>query len=286
MFQPYLLFIIMQHVDLSRVLLLYRIEVLDVILNRPNNIVLKVVLFFTYAHLVPTRLLTQRLLRNLKLCARVPKLLTVCSIFYIQNVYFFPIRKYESWLWSDMDERNIDFSHSSRSLRVPKDASRRISLMNSEAKEKDPLTSGSGNSERDLHWKRILGYPPHASGASFPSSPSLPMLPRTSESKRSAPAPIRSSQTRNTHSASLSRGAHLHTELEFEQPSRLSRAQPPKPFACELCFRKFERRGHLKVGLLFSSHVHHDWKLFMAVFDLLNSTECSEYSHCCIVWFV
>lgn len=147
-----------------------------------------------------------------------------------------------------MEGRSTENSHSSKSLRVPKESARRLSLLNSGNKEIESLSSTSGNSDRDLHWQRILGHPPHASNPLYSTSPSLPILPRTSESKRSAPGPLRSSQSRASNLAPASRETHLHTQLELEQPSRASRSQPPKPFACELCFRKFERKGHLKVS--------------------------------------
>lgn len=170
-----------------------------------------------------------------------------------------------------MEQRSTESSHSSRCLKAPKDVSRRLSLLKSESRGTDPLSTSSGNSERDLHWQRILGHPPHASNAVYSVSPSLPILPRVSESKRSAPGPLRSPQSRAANLPSASKGIQLHTQLELEQSSRASRTQPPKPFACDLCFRKFERKGHLKVG--FPLKIFNQTNCILKCFDLLNQMD-------------
>lgn len=180
----------------------------------------------------------------------LPAYLQVLKPIHSLEIIKFELSRLSSRRKGIMEERNTDISRSSRCLKAPKDVSRRLSLLNSESRGKDPLSTSSGNSERDLHWQRILGHSPHASNALYSVSPSLPILPRVLESKRSAPGPLRSPQSRAANLPSASKGIQLHTQLELEQSSRSSRTQPPKPFACDLCFRKFERKGHLKVGFL------------------------------------
>lgn len=106
-------------------------------------------------------------------------------------------------------------------------------------------SSLSGETDRDRHWKTILGHTPHLP-QSCPSS-SFRMKPKQYSSKNAVVS------VRSNHSDSLSSTPQTelrvpsHTSLEFvPHPASPSNA-PHKPFSCDHCDRRFERRGHLKV---------------------------------------
>lgn len=150
--------------------------------------------------------------------------------------------------WCKTMENSVpEYGHSSRGVRPSREINRRVSNMDVDINGNTTNLSTTGSNERDLHWKTILGYPPHSTSSSISASASFQILPKASESKRTAPGPLRSSQSRNMHTPQFSRVSPSHTQLDFEKQPRVPRVQPPKPFACDLCLKRFERRGHLKV---------------------------------------
>lgn len=118
-------------------------------------------------------------------------------------------------------------------------------------RQKSPDTSTSGDSDRDRHWRTILGHPPHTPSSSVRSGGNHPR-PAT-EQRRGLPTPLRSPRSRSNATVPgglpppvRRRPADGLTDSSGRLPAR---AQPARPFACDQCVRRFERRGHLKVSL-------------------------------------
>lgn len=141
-------------------------------------------------------------------------------------------------------------------LRSPKNTARRTSHI---PPHLSPSTtpSSSGDSDRDRHWNTILNHPPHTTDPPASQTHSLPLLTRHPAPRRTV-APLRSPQSRPVTNTSP-RHRHQSQTMSVDKfvpppgggggpPHQLHNSTPLKPFACDQCPRRFERKGHLKVG--------------------------------------
>lgn len=147
-----------------------------------------------------------------------------------------------------MQDQKSTSLNSSRNVRSSRETSRRNSYLGpSTSSDRRPISSmTSGDSDRDRHWNTVLGPSPHSNITEAVSSSSLSMLPKLSSSRHSI-TPVRSSQTRKSSVLPSSRRTPTQTSLDFGPQPRTPRTPPPKPFACDKCSHRFERKGHLKV---------------------------------------
>lgn len=139
------------------------------------------------------------------------------------------------------------------SLRDMREKSRLSSRMqgNRGHEEHSLRRSSDDDVGRDQYWTTILGYRPHTprygdqKGAHGVSA----HMRTASESRRSPAQPLRSSHSRPSASGQDSKGSNYGTQAGHSS-SQPSSSLAAKPFLCDQCPRRFERRGHLKVSLL------------------------------------
>lgn len=112
-------------------------------------------------------------------------------------------------------------------------------------------TSTSGNSERDRHWRTILGHPPHMTSSTGLSTGHQPG--QVAEHRRGLQTTLWIPRSRSNASELAGLPPLVRrrpVDALVDSSMRLpSREQPLRPFACDQCVRRFERRGHLKVSL-------------------------------------
>lgn len=137
---------------------------------------------------------------------------------------------------------------SSRMLRASRDPNRRNSH-NAMALNDDRPTGTSqesSESDRDRHWNTILGQTPGQTEQAS-SSQTFSNSSRPGHSRHTI-APLRSPHSRVPSSSRTPRRASTQTSTDLGSAARPSRSPTTKPFACDQCVRRFERKGHLKVS--------------------------------------
>lgn len=150
-------------------------------------------------------------------------------------------------------------SSSSARLRPQTESTRRTSNLSAILSDDLRLsnTSTSIESDRDRHWNTILGHPPHSSVSDFNTQTTFTsddrslaslrtVLPPKSPHYRSSTKSKATSVLTNTPGSSSKR-SHIQTSTDNPSSTRQQKTTPPKPFACDQCGRRFERKGHLKV---------------------------------------
>lgn len=137
----------------------------------------------------------------------------------------------------------------SRTLHAPSSQSRRSSRIHSTLSKVETTTSPTTlPTDRERHWSIILNTDPNPQDrvTSPPSATSSERgTVRSSSHSQQRLSRIRSPATAK-FSSSKRRASSAHQVLE---PPRNTRSPPPKPFRCDQCVRRFERRGHLEVRI-------------------------------------
>lgn len=134
------------------------------------------------------------------------------------------------------------------SMRSSRDHARRASRVhNGERYERHGNSKESGSeSARARHWKTVLGKEA-TTDRSVPGSSSS----STGITQQARPYvhPTRPDHSRASRSSAISNESLIaqHPGRQYDPAWRHSRPVPPKPFGCDQCPRRFERRGHLEV---------------------------------------
>lgn len=132
--------------------------------------------------------------------------------------------------------------HSIRSARSTRDYGRRSSR-NQQTGRSDGGTTLNPESARDRHWNIVLGSDRNVDQ---PASRSTSSSPETLVHGRPPTELRREDQRRPPRPRPSNPTGDPSTSRTFDTSHRQSRTAPPRPFACDQCPRRFERRGHLE----------------------------------------